>query len=71
MHHAHRLEVSAQGVAQRDEMVFEAARRAGVPICMALSGGYARDSASVISSCLKHVIDKFELISPRAADSKL
>jgi histone deacetylase 11 len=64
--------VSAQGVAQRDEMVFEAARRAGVPICMALSGGYARDSAAVISTCLKHVIEKFELVRPSSStDSKL
>ena len=54
--------VSAEGVAKRDEMVFEAARSAGVPICMALSGGYARNSADVISKCLMHVIDKFKLI---------
>ena len=56
--------MSAEGVAKRDEMVFEAAKKAGVPICMALSGGYAKDSAGVISKCLQHVIEKLELIKP-------
>jgi hypothetical protein len=43
-------------------MVFAAALKAGVPICMALSGGYARNSAQVISQCLSHVFTKFKLI---------
>ena len=53
----------------RDEMVFGAAKAAGVPICMALSGGYARNSAGVISACLLHVIRKFELIRPAGKSS--
>ena len=43
-------------------MVFAAALEAGVPICMALSGGYAKNSAQVISQCLSHVFTKFKLI---------
>ncbi len=60
----HRCSVSAEAVAKRDEMVFQAAYDAGVPICMALSGGYAKDSAGVISECIKHIIQKFGLIEP-------
>ena len=54
--------VSAEAVCKRDEMVFSAALRSGVPICMALSGGYAKDSAKVITQCLSHVFNKFQLI---------
>ena len=43
-------------------MVFAAALEAGVPICMALSGGYAKNSATVISQCISHVLTKFNLI---------
>ena len=57
-----RCQVSAGGVCKRDEMVFAAALEAGVPICMALSGGYAKNSASVIRQCLSHVFTKFNLI---------
>lgn len=59
-----RCKVSPEAVAKRDEMVFQAALDAGVPICMVLSGGYARDSAGVISKCIEHVIRKFYLIRP-------
>ena len=47
---------------KRDEMVFSAALEYGVPVCMALSGGYAKDSAKVITQCLSHVFNKFQLI---------
>jgi histone deacetylase 11 len=61
-----RCNVSADAVAKRDEMVFQAAKSAGVPICMALSGGYARNSAQVISKCIEHVIRTFGLIVPHS-----
>ena len=57
-----RCKVSAEAVCTRDEMVFSAALEFGVPICMALSGGYAKDSAKVITQCLSHVFNKFQLI---------
>lgn len=60
----HRCRVSPDAVAKRDEMVFQAAHDAGVPICMALSGGYAEDSAGVISKCIERVVQKFGLIQP-------
>ena len=57
-----RCQVSAEAVCKRDEMVFAAAVESGVPICMALSGGYAKNSAKVITQCLSHVFNKFQLI---------
>ena len=57
-----RCQVSAEAVCKRDEMVFSAALESGVPICMALSGGYAKHSAKVITQCLMHVFNKFHLI---------
>ena len=54
--------MSAEGVCKRDELVFAAALEAEVPICMALSGGYAKNSAIVIGQCLSHVFTKFDLI---------
>jgi histone deacetylase 11 len=57
------LRVSATGIQQRDEMVWQFAADQGVPIVMLLSGGYARNSAAVISSSLLHLFDKFQLAS--------
>ena len=57
-----RCKVSAEAVCKRDEMVFSAVLESGVPICMALSGGYAKDSAKVITQCLSHLFNKFQLI---------
>lgn len=37
-----RLAVSKAGLAQRDQMVFEACRRAGLPVAVTMAGGYAR-----------------------------
>jgi acetoin utilization deacetylase AcuC-like enzyme len=36
-----RLSLSAQGLAERDRLVLEGARRSGVPIALALGGGYS------------------------------
>lgn len=55
--------VSSDGVILRDQMVWEAALANGAPICMALSGGYAKESAALISSSLKNLIEKFDLLS--------
>lgn len=44
----HRLQVSAQGVAQRDAAVWGFAQQVEAPIVMLLSGGYTRASAAVI-----------------------
>jgi acetoin utilization deacetylase AcuC-like enzyme len=36
-----RLALSLEGLIQRDRMVFEQAKSAGVPVCLAIGGGYA------------------------------
>lgn len=56
------MKVSAAGVAARDEMVFQAAADAGVPICMVLSGGYARNNYRVVAASLANLLRKFRLV---------
>ncbi len=38
-----RLGITKQGLLQRDQLVFEYCRQAGVPVAVVLGGGYARD----------------------------
>mmetsp|Transcript_8718 Transcript_8718/g.21036 ORF Transcript_8718/g.21036 Transcript_8718/m.21036 type:complete len:294 (-) Transcript_8718:1479-2360(-) len=56
-----RLSVSRTGVIRRDEMVFEACFKAGVPISMALSGGYSRESAAVIADSVSNLFTRLGL----------
>jgi acetoin utilization deacetylase AcuC-like enzyme len=37
------LRLSLEGLRRRDELVFETARRRGVPVAVTLAGGYARN----------------------------
>jgi histone deacetylase 11 len=53
-----KADVSATGVIRRDEMVFEAAKRQGVPITMLLSGGYQKSNAAVIANSIKNLFRK-------------
>lgn len=46
------LDITADGVIERDEIVFEMARERGVPLVMLLSGGYLRCSARVIADSI-------------------
>jgi acetoin utilization deacetylase AcuC-like enzyme len=43
-----RLALSKSGLAERDRRVFDACDRAGVPIAIAMAGGYARDVADTV-----------------------
>jgi len=54
-----RLQVSKEGVIERDELVFQSCLQAKVPIVMALSGGYASESWKVISESLQNIFSKF------------
>ncbi|KAG2483195.1 hypothetical protein HYH03_017930 [Edaphochlamys debaryana] len=57
-----RLGVSAAGVMLRDEAVWRWARDvARAPICMLLSGGYAPQSADVITASITNLFHKFDL----------
>lgn len=52
------LRVSAAGIVLRDQFVFEQARTRKIPILMLLSGGYHRDSASIIASSIVQLVDR-------------
>jgi len=43
------LNISEEGVIQRDEFVFKLAREQQIPIAMVTSGGYQRSTANVIA----------------------
>ena len=43
-----RLAVSAEGLAERDRRVFDAADTAGVPVAVVMSGGYAPDVRDIV-----------------------
>jgi acetoin utilization deacetylase AcuC-like enzyme len=45
-----RLAVTAQGLRQRDEMVFEACRAAGLPIAVVAGGGYANPIRATVDA---------------------
>lgn len=53
------LDVSEQGVIERDEMVFQAALKHGVPLVMITSGGYSKDSAACIAHTIENLAHKF------------
>lgn len=42
------LDLSIEGLALRDALVFDHARRRGVPVAATLAGGYARDTADTV-----------------------
>jgi histone deacetylase 11 len=53
------LNVSENGVLKRDEMVFQAALKHGVPVVMMTSGGYSKDSAPCIAHSIENLVQKF------------
>ena len=50
------LNVSEEGVKQRDAFVFQQARQRNIPIAMTLSGGYSKRSAAVISESVNNLL---------------
>ncbi|XP_049427540.1 histone deacetylase 11 [Epinephelus fuscoguttatus] len=46
------LSISPQGIVKRDEIVFSAARRRGIPILMVTSGGYQKKTARIIADSI-------------------
>jgi acetoin utilization deacetylase AcuC-like enzyme len=43
-----RLAMTKPGLAERDQMVLGACRRRGIPVAVAMAGGYARDTADIV-----------------------
>lgn len=46
------IQISADGILERDRMVFEFAKKLNVPIIMTLSGGYHKDSATIVAESI-------------------
>lgn len=54
-----RMRLTADALVRRDAIVVELCRAAGVPVAMALSGGYQRSNAAVISASLANLDRQF------------
>lgn len=52
------MAVSRQGIIDRDQIVFEAAKANQKPICMTLSRGYSPKSAEIIGASVVNLYDK-------------
>lgn len=65
------LNVSAEGVVRRDELVVGAAVAASIPFIMVTSGGYQTSNAEVIANSVANMTSKFELMPkpPAPAES--
>jgi histone deacetylase 11 len=53
-----KFKISAAGIIQRDEIVFTLAKKAGIPILMVLSGGYAVGISEVIGQSIENLFLK-------------
>lgn len=56
------LEVSAEGILERDKFVFETFIKADIPFVMVLSGGYTQESYKLIVNSLTWLIQNIEKI---------
>ena len=52
-----RMDVSADGMAERDWRVWKKCRDQGVPVVMLLSGGYARGNAQIVAKSLARILE--------------
>jgi histone deacetylase 11 len=50
------LNITAEGIIQRDEFVFRQAIDSGIPILMVLSGGYTPESANIVSRSIENLL---------------
>ena len=50
------MDISKEGIKQRDELVFTQALSRQIPIAMVLSGGYTKESAGIISRSIEHLV---------------
>ncbi len=58
-----RMNISKQGIIERDAFVFGEAFKRNIPITMVLSGGYTKQSAGVISKSVENLLTN--VITPR------
>jgi histone deacetylase 11 len=48
--------ITAEGIVERDELVFKSALERNIPILMLLSGGYTRGSAKIIGRSIENIL---------------
>ncbi|XP_056130557.1 histone deacetylase 11 isoform X1 [Lampris incognitus] len=63
------LSISPQGIIERDEIVFRAAKRRGIPILMVTSGGYQKKTARIIADSILN-LHRQGLIGPEVLDAE-
>lgn len=63
------LSISPHGIVKRDELVFRAARRRGIPILMVTSGGYQKKTARIIADSILNLHQQ-GLIGPEAVEGE-
>ncbi|KAK0152814.1 Histone deacetylase 11 [Merluccius polli] len=63
------LSISPQGIVARDEIVFRAARRRGIPVLMVTSGGYQKKTARIIADSILN-LHRQGLIGPEALEGE-
>jgi histone deacetylase 11 len=56
-----RCDISSDGIVERDEIVFRAAREADVPVLMLLSGGYQKGNSAIIARSILNLRDSLSL----------
>ena len=59
-----KLAISKQGLAQRDRIVLDLCRDSGVPVAIAMGGGYARDIEDIVDIHLQTIRLAVELLRP-------
>lgn len=62
-----RLDISPEGLIQRDEKVFQYASDLKVPICMLMSGGNPGPDGEAVANSLTNLVQKFHLAGPPGA----
>ena len=55
------LEMTKEGIVQRDEMVIDACVRRGIPVVMCLGGGYSENAWAVQYGSIRNIIEKYGL----------
>lgn len=59
-----RLSVSKHGLAQRDRIVLDLCRHSGLPVAIAMGGGYARDIEDIVDIHLQTIRVASEMLRP-------
>lgn len=62
-----RLKLTIEGLRQRDGFVFDACRRRGIPVAIAMSGGYAHDVEAIVRIHVNTIREAISVASPRPA----